>query len=169
MRVHELIRIWRYVKEIQIRVQSKLVILDFLYCSWKPDVCHSSECASKIRPTTMLMEMKITMHNKHSLVEISISSTSILCFVAVSTRSCQFSCTCTLHSDSKKKKILLKWHAFLHHYVCMVKKSKYFRIFYNWNKPHHGPVLLLSTKTKTIKTRKTIKNLWSIIYKIIKI
>lgn len=38
MRVHELIRIWHYVKEIQIQVQPKLVILDFLYCSWKPDM-----------------------------------------------------------------------------------------------------------------------------------
>lgn len=37
-RVHELIRIWHYVKEIQIQVQPKLVILDFLYCSWKPDM-----------------------------------------------------------------------------------------------------------------------------------
>lgn len=56
----------------------------------------------------MLTEIKISMHNRHPLVDKSISSTSIHCFLSVSARSCQFSSTRTLHSDSRKKMILLK-------------------------------------------------------------
>lgn len=94
-RVHELIRIWHYVKEIQIQVACDFRLRPLQLKTWY--VCRSlSESATKMN----------SMHNRHPLVDKSISSTTIHCFGSVSTRSCHFSSICT-HTDSRKKILLL--------------------------------------------------------------